>query len=261
MQYANLSCAILDRVGSSPEDHRRKFRAMMLGPGDRPFVLAFQLRDAATRWLQPNGLDPKMLEAIVLERFVETIPARTSAWVRYHSPPDVKAAVKLAEEHLAVQRETTTKTAKGPTPAPHRRLAPLWGGVEGESPQWQPSQPEPPGITEQVHHTDIKKEYAPTHTQRQTTRGGTRGHNMSMVCAFQGTDAAGRGLPSQMAPQTSGPVCWRCGRPGHVRRECSLMEVGQVLRVVGPPAPAPDRWGDVLCPASETMRERDLESR
>ncbi|XP_072768304.1 neurotrophin receptor-interacting factor homolog [Nerophis lumbriciformis] len=131
MQYANLRCAILDRVGRSPEDHRRKFRAMMLGPGDRPFVLAFQPRDAATRWLQPNGLDPKMLEAIVLERFVEAIPARTSAWVRYHSPPDVKAAVKLAEEHLAVQRETTTKTAKGPTPAPRRRLAPLWGGGGG----------------------------------------------------------------------------------------------------------------------------------
>ncbi|XP_061883609.1 uncharacterized protein LOC133634961 [Entelurus aequoreus] len=209
MQYSNLRHAILDRVGSSPEEHRRKFRAMKLGPGDRPFVLAFQLRDAATR---ANGLDPKMLEAIVLEQFVEAIPARTSAWVRYHSPTDVKAAVKLAEEHLAVQREAETKTAEGPTPSPRRRLAPLWGGVEGAPLERRPRPAEPPGARE------------------------------------QGTGAAEKGLPSQMAPQTPGPVCWRCGRPGHVRRECSVMEVGQVMRVVGPPAPAPDRGGDVLCP-------------
>nr|XP_061815125.1 zinc finger protein with KRAB and SCAN domains 3-like [Nerophis lumbriciformis] len=134
MQYADLRHAILDRVGSSPEDHRRKFRAMKLGSEDRPFVLAYRMRDAATRWLQPNGLDPKMLESIILEQFIDALPARTSAWVRYHSSPDVKTAVKLAEEHLAVQREATPKTAERPTPAPRRRHAPTYtqqGGGHG----------------------------------------------------------------------------------------------------------------------------------
>ncbi|XP_061918090.1 uncharacterized protein LOC133659350 [Entelurus aequoreus] len=193
-----------------------------------------------------SGLDPKMLEAIVLERFVEAIPARTSAWVRYYGPTDVKSAVKLAEEHLAVQREMATKKAEGPTPGPRRRLAPRWGGLEGEPPQRRPRQPEPPGASEQVPHMDIKKEHTPTRTQRHTTRGGTRGDNNSTICAFQDTGAAGRGLPSQMAPETPGPVCWRCGQPGHVRRECSMMEVGQVMRVVGPPAHAPD-LGETYC--------------
>nr|XP_061781366.1 uncharacterized protein LOC133572567 [Nerophis lumbriciformis] len=210
MQYADLRHAILDRVGSSPEDHRRKFRAMKLGSEDRPFVLAYRMRDAATRWLQPNGLDPKMLESIILEQFIDALPARTSAWVRYHSSPDVKTAVKLAEEHLAVQRKATPKTAERPTPAPRRRLAPLWEGMEETSREQRPRTAEPPGANE------------------------------------QGTGAAERGLPSQMAPQTPGPVCWRCGRPGHVRRECSMMEVGQVMRVVGPPAPAPD-LGETYC--------------
>nr|XP_061840441.1 zinc finger protein 444-like [Nerophis lumbriciformis] len=170
MQYADLRHAILDRVGSSPEDHRRKFRAMKLGSEDRPFVLAYRMRDAATRWLQPNGLDPKMLESIILEQFIDALPARTSAWVRYHSSPDVKTAVKLAEEHLAVQREATPKTAERPTPAPRRRLAPLWGGMEETSREQRPRTAEPPGANE------------------------------------QGTGAAERGLPSQMAPQTPGPA-------------------------------------------------------
>ncbi|XP_061748629.1 uncharacterized protein LOC133546818 isoform X3 [Nerophis ophidion] len=52
--------------------------------------------------------------------------------------------------------------------------------------------------------------------------------------------AAARGLPSQRAPQLPGLVCWGCRQPGHVRRDCSMMEVGQAMRVVEPPAPAPD---------------------
>lgn len=34
------------------------------------------------------------------------------------------------------------------------------------------------------------------------------------------------------------PEWWRCGQLGHVRRECSLMEVGQVIPVAGSPTPS-----------------------
>nr|XP_043896844.1 uncharacterized protein LOC122778812 [Solea senegalensis] len=45
----------------------------------------------------------------------------------------------------------------------------------------------------------------------------------------------------RMTAEDCGPgqVCWRCGQPGHIRAECPLMEVGQVVRVAGPPAPFP----------------------
>jgi len=47
--------AVVDRLGLSPEDHRRRFREAKLGPEDRPFAFAQQLMDAAARWLQPGA--------------------------------------------------------------------------------------------------------------------------------------------------------------------------------------------------------------
>ena len=41
------------------------------------------------------------MDAVVLERFSEGLPARTSAWVRYHRPETLEEAVELAESHLA----------------------------------------------------------------------------------------------------------------------------------------------------------------
>ncbi|XP_061755561.1 uncharacterized protein LOC133552366 [Nerophis ophidion] len=257
MQYANLRHAILDRVGSSPEDHKRKFRAMRLGQEDRPFVLAQQLRDAATRGLQPNGQDPKVVEKILLERFIDAIPPWTAAWVRYHRPADVKAAVTLAEDHLAVQREATKKTAERPIPAPCRRLTP----PDGMALEPRPHLAGGSGSMEQVPSSNDQHKSTYTHTQSHTHTHPKRGGNCLSACPFQGTGALQRGLPSQMAPQTPGQECWGCGQPGHVRPECSLMEVGQVMRVVGDPAPASIRGRRTVSRLSSTYAKAKKDGR
>ena len=43
--------------------------------------------DQARRWLVPDrNTAEDVVEQVDLERFVEWLPARTSAWVRYHRP-------------------------------------------------------------------------------------------------------------------------------------------------------------------------------
>lgn len=46
--------AVRDRMGFYPEDHRRWFCIIQLGSAGWPFTLAQQLKDTATRWLQPG---------------------------------------------------------------------------------------------------------------------------------------------------------------------------------------------------------------
>ena len=75
----------------------------------------------------------EVVEQVALERFIEGLPARTSAWVRYRRPESLSAAVDLAESHLppppTAQRPPTPRTA-------HRCSCPAAGqanpGAEGE---------------------------------------------------------------------------------------------------------------------------------
>ena len=94
-QYGEIKRAVLDGLGFSAEDHRRRFRGTKLGPAYRPFVFTQQHKDAVTRWLQPgdSASEGRLLEKIILEQFVEGLPAATLDWMHCHRPADLAVAV------------------------------------------------------------------------------------------------------------------------------------------------------------------------
>ncbi|XP_035251444.1 synapsin-1-like [Anguilla anguilla] len=208
-------------MGYSPEDHRRRFQTAKLGPSDRPFVFSQHLRDAATRWLKPgeSAGEQRVLRVVGLGQFVEGLPASTAPWVRCHRPRDMEAAVALAEDHLAEHpqrpaEEGRTPAMQRPTPAPRRKPPP--------SPSSRSVRPPP----------------------RPRTNPPSASPVPPRVPAATGTVPT-----SQGAPQTSGQECWRCGQPGHFCSEYPLMEVGQVIRVAGPPASSPGSGETYSVPA------------
>ncbi|XP_044042277.1 translation initiation factor IF-2-like [Siniperca chuatsi] len=121
---------------------------------------------------------------------------------------DLTAAVTLAEDYLAVHPRSQTSQdrpleAARPTPAPRKRgMGP---------PHGPPARPSPM----------------------------PRANPLSSPSLSQGPAAPVAAHDLQGAPRTLGQECWRCGRPGHCRRDCPLMEVGQVIRVAGSPTPSP----------------------
>ncbi|KAL3987099.1 choline-phosphate cytidylyltransferase [Sarotherodon galilaeus] len=99
----------------SPEDHRRRFRGCRMGPQDRPSDFAQQLQYDAGRWLHPCPTqgEARLLEAVVLEQFVEGLPREMADWVKCHMPPNLEAAVRLAEDHMAARTENPRRSLPG----------------------------------------------------------------------------------------------------------------------------------------------------
>ncbi|XDV22023.1 hypothetical protein PO909_026998 [Leuciscus waleckii] len=99
--YKDLKCAILQRVGRTPEQHRQRFRTLGLEESGRPFILAQQLRDSCRKWLMVDGSDvEEIIDRVVLEQFVARLPRKTAQWVQCHRPTSLNQAIQLAEDQM-----------------------------------------------------------------------------------------------------------------------------------------------------------------
>ncbi|XP_051815566.1 uncharacterized protein LOC110961245 isoform X1 [Acanthochromis polyacanthus] len=216
-RFTDIRKAVLDRLGFLPEDHRHRFRGTRLGTDDRPFVYVQQLRDAAARWLQPGETAGEnwLLEKVVVEQFTEGLPTEIGNWVRCHCPVDLTMAVTLAEDHLAAHPGDQGRMLPVIPPTPRRKSA--------AQPTGAPRTPGAPIPAPRINFPYVSSSH-------------------------QAPVAADAASNSRGAPQTSGQECWRCGQPGHTRRECPLREVDQVVRVAGPPAPSPGPGGTYSVP-------------
>uniref|UniRef100_A0A669EMK6 CCHC-type domain-containing protein n=1 Tax=Oreochromis niloticus TaxID=8128 RepID=A0A669EMK6_ORENI len=215
--FEDVSQAVLDRMGLTPEDHRRRFRACRLTGKDRPFAWARKLHDPAVRWLQPGSSEGETLlvDKVVLEQFVEGLPAETARWVRCHRPASLEVAMTLAEDHLAARAEepgegSQKPSKQAPVPAPRRRVP---APAQGErAPVLSP--------------TNLFASFVPS----------------------QGSEMSSAAPEPWRAAQTPGQECWKCGQPEYLKRDCPLMEVGQVFRVASAPAPSPGPGGTYSIP-------------
>ncbi|XP_035280871.1 uncharacterized protein LOC118231294 isoform X1 [Anguilla anguilla] len=124
--YKIVKRAILDRLGCSTEDYRRRFRTAKLVAEDRPFAYAQRLTHMARRWLQPETRSAGgVVEQVILEQFLEGLPEGTANWVRCHRPTNLEGAVTLAEDHLVLYPSAQQQAR--PEPAPRRRPPPRAG--------------------------------------------------------------------------------------------------------------------------------------
>lgn len=80
--YTVVRKAILDRLGLTPEGHRQRFPTLAYTSAGQPFAYAQELRYATRQWLQPGERTAdQIVDAVVLDWFLEGIPAQTASWV------------------------------------------------------------------------------------------------------------------------------------------------------------------------------------
>ncbi|XP_060775570.1 zinc finger and SCAN domain-containing protein 29-like [Neoarius graeffei] len=202
LAYADLRRAVLQHVGRTPEQQRQHFRALRLEEVGRPFAFGQQLLDTCWRWLRADNCDgEEIVDQVVLEQFVSCLPAGTAEWVQCHRPASLDQAVELVEDHLAAVPAAGQQMASSllssslslSPPPPVSRPCPI-----PPPRRWGPAPPQP------ARRTRGALPFLPSVSVSPPPQ----------VSEPQITGAEGK----------PGPVCWRCGEPGHLQQQCTAME-------------------------------------
>ncbi|XP_043356884.1 uncharacterized protein LOC122457205 [Dermochelys coriacea] len=99
--YDTVKASVLDQVGLLDEKYCQRFWAAKRTGDLRPRALTQKLMDQTTRRLRAGAQTiEEVMDALVLEHFLQRLPERTRVWVRRHQPGTVEAAVKLTEDYV-----------------------------------------------------------------------------------------------------------------------------------------------------------------
>ncbi|XP_075753964.1 uncharacterized protein LOC142818437 [Pelodiscus sinensis] len=214
LNYYKVKEAILDQTGINPETYRQRFRTEAFPPGARPRAVAQKLRDLGWRWLEPEKRSgTHVAETIVLEQFIQILPAGAQRWVRRHRREALADAVSLMEDYLAAEipgeKETWGRQARGRTEREARTPQPQSRGER---------RPASPSRNIPVRRTSLGRGVNPR-------LGGGEGRRVEST--------EGSNKPATPPPN----VCFECSQEGHFRRDCPFIVLTEGPQE-GPPLPS-----------------------
>ncbi len=71
-----------------------------------------RLEDLAKKWLKECDTVDKLRDAVVLEHFLNLLPAEVRVWVQEHKPKTSEAAAQLADNYLQAQRDSVVSEGR-----------------------------------------------------------------------------------------------------------------------------------------------------
>jgi len=162
------------------------------------------------RWLLPEERRSRpVVEEVVCEGFLWALPSLTAEWVTCHRPASLEG------------QSTSLRTTWHSHHKPEARVTrPHLLIPTGTGARW-------------VEQTPRHLPKTPSRTVAPTRMGVT-----DPAPSWPRVPGHPRG-----APQMPGPECGFCGRLGHNRHECTVMEVGQVVQIAAVSASALDPDG------------------
>ena len=103
--YDQLKRAILRRYDITDESYRQRFRSGRRGKEESNHELVARLNDLAGKWLKEKRSREQVIDQIILEQFLKTLPEDIRVFVRERSPGSSEEAAKLADDYLQARKE------------------------------------------------------------------------------------------------------------------------------------------------------------
>eukprot|EP00731_Ephydatia_muelleri_P035196 Em0104g2a len=98
--YEQLKEAILVRYGIREETYRMRFRSTKKKAEETYRELGNRLQDTAKKWLRDYESKEELLDVLVKEQFVNSLPTILQVWIREREPETSEAAFDLADSFV-----------------------------------------------------------------------------------------------------------------------------------------------------------------
>lgn len=106
--YDKVKAAILDHYEVMPETQWQWFRALCFKIGDRPKALIPDLRECATRWLNPTTQGERdIVDKVVLEYICYAMPLAVRMWLLRVGPTTLDQAAACLDNYFLAERVGT----------------------------------------------------------------------------------------------------------------------------------------------------------
>ena len=102
--YEGVKAAILRRYDINEETYRQRFRSTTKGTDESYRELANRIKDLGKKWLRQYDTVEKVVEAVVQEQLLNTLPQYLRVWVRERKPTTSLEAGQLADDYVQARK-------------------------------------------------------------------------------------------------------------------------------------------------------------
>lgn len=97
--YQKVKKAIFRRYDTNEETYRQRFRVARLKDGEAYTELATRLEDLAKKWTADCDTVQAVIEKLVVEQLLNTMPRELRIWMCERNPTTGKEVGKLADDY------------------------------------------------------------------------------------------------------------------------------------------------------------------
>ena len=112
--YSELKAAILRRYDITEESYRQRFRALTPKSGETYREIKARLQDLAEKWLKACTTPEALMDQVILEQLLNTLPQEVRVWVRERKPKTSEEASQLADDYVQARGRNPKNLGKKP---------------------------------------------------------------------------------------------------------------------------------------------------